>query len=86
MRSLVMAVNLFMSAISSALSQALVSLSDDPLLVWNYTVTAILAFLGAVGFWLAHHKLDREEDALNMLADSAFGGKDRKHSVVATEA
>lgn len=36
MRSLVMAVFLFMSALSSAIGEAFVSLSADPLLVWNY--------------------------------------------------
>lgn len=80
MRSLVMAVNLFMTAFSSALGQAFVSLSADPLLVWNYTTVAILAFLAGCGFWIAHRKLDGQEDRLNMLADSAFGGKDRRHS------
>ncbi|KAF8878530.1 peptide transporter PTR2A, partial [Infundibulicybe gibba] len=43
MRSLVMAVYLFMSAISSALGEAFVSLSADPLLVWNYGVMGVLA-------------------------------------------
>ncbi len=31
-----MAFNLFMSAISAAIGEAFVSLSADPLLVWNY--------------------------------------------------
>lgn len=86
MRSLVMAINLFMTAFSSALSQALVSLSADPLLVWNYAVTAMLAFLGGVGFWLVNRKLDKQEDAMNMLPDSAFGGKSRRRNEVEGEA
>jgi len=67
MRSLVMAVNLFMSAISAALGEAFVSLSADPLLVWNYGVMGVLAFVGGVCFWFQYRRLDQEEDHLNML-------------------
>ncbi|TFY52428.1 hypothetical protein EVJ58_g10024 [Rhodofomes roseus] len=38
MRSLVMAVFMFMSAIASAVGEAFVALSADPLLVWNYMI------------------------------------------------
>ncbi|KAJ5112909.1 hypothetical protein N7456_001443 [Penicillium angulare] len=81
MRSLVQAVALFMNAFSSALGQALVGLSDDPLLVWNYGVTAILAFVGCAGFWLSSYKLDREEDELNMLPQSHYEGKEEERGV-----
>ncbi|KAA8895246.1 MFS peptide transporter [Sphaerosporella brunnea] len=80
MRSLVMAINLFMTAISSALGQALVALSDDPLLVWNYGSVAVLAFIGGVLFWLQNRKLDAEEDALNMLPESNFEGIVKENS------
>ncbi|KAF7170541.1 hypothetical protein CNMCM5623_002956 [Aspergillus felis] len=72
MRSLVQAVALFMNAFSSALGQALVGLSKDPLLVWNYTVVAILAFVGGIGFWLTNYKLDKQEDELNNLPASRY--------------
>lgn len=49
MRGLVMGVNLLQTAFSSAIGQALVPLADDPLLIWNYGVVAILAFVGGVG-------------------------------------
>ncbi|KAJ5112029.1 hypothetical protein N7532_000074 [Penicillium argentinense] len=75
MRSLVQAVALFMNAISSAIGQALVGLSEDPLLEWNYGITAILAYVGCVGFWLTNYKLDAEEDRLNMLPQSHFEGR-----------
>ena len=75
-----MAVNLFMSAISAALSQALVSLSDDPLLVWNYAVTTILAFVFGFAFHLTHRSIDKQEDSMNMLADSSFVGKEKNHT------
>lgn len=75
MRSLVQAVALFTNAISSAIGQALVGLSADPLLVWNYGVVAILAFVGCVGFWLSNYKLDQEEDQLNTLPQSHYEGR-----------
>jgi len=79
MRSLVMSINLFTNAISSAIAQALVSLSEDPLLVWNYGVVAVLAFAGGVLFWITHRKDDKEEDAMNMLPDSHFIGRKINH-------
>ncbi|KAL4953051.1 POT family-domain-containing protein [Aspergillus filifer] len=78
MRSLVQAVSLFMNAFSSAIGQALVPLADDPLLVWNYAVVAILAFVGGIGFWLSNYKLDRQEDELNTLKQSRFEGSGLK--------
>jgi POT family proton-dependent oligopeptide transporter len=82
MRSLVTSYWHFMSAFSNALGQAFVSLSEDPLLVWNYTTVAILAFIGGILFWLHQRPTDRLEDRLNMLPDSTYAGKDRRHSVV----
>ena len=79
MRSLVMAVFLFMSAISSAIAQGLTALSEDPLLVWNYGTVAVLAALGGAGFWLSHHKLDAEEDRMNLLPESHFAGRRGTH-------
>lgn len=80
MRSLVTAVFLFMSAISSALGQALVALAEDPLLVWNYGLVSVIAFAGGLLFWLQHRSLDAEEDKLNMLPESDFHGKVRESS------
>lgn len=81
MRSLVTSYFHFMSAFSNALGQAFVSLSEDPLLVWNYTTVAILAFCGGILFWLHQRKTDQKEDILNMLPDSNYVGRDRRHSV-----
>ncbi|KAJ5772759.1 hypothetical protein N7457_007655 [Penicillium paradoxum] len=72
MRSIVQAVCMLMNAFSSALGQAFTGLIKDPLLIWNYTIVAILAFIGAVGFWLTNYKLDAEEDSMNMLPDSQY--------------
>ncbi|KAF2828948.1 PTR2-domain-containing protein [Ophiobolus disseminans] len=81
MRSLVTSYWHFMSAFSNALGQALVSLSEDPLLVWNYATVAILAFLGGILFWYHQRPTDKQEDMLNMLPDSTYVGKDRRHSI-----
>lgn len=78
MRSLVMAVFLFTSALASALGEAFVSLSTDPLLVWNYGTMAVLSFLGGIFFWISVRKLDRREDELNNLANGQFNN-DEKH-------
>ena len=75
MKSLVMSVNLFMSAFAAAVGQAFTPISVDPYLVWNYTVITILAFLGGVGFWFCFRKLDTQEDKLNALAKSEYRGK-----------
>ncbi|KAF5019859.1 hypothetical protein F66182_8138 [Fusarium sp. NRRL 66182] len=74
MKSLVMSVNLFMSAISAAIGQAFTPLSDDPLLVWNYTTVAVIAFVGGVAFWFCFKHLDSEEDKWNMIKASEFQG------------
>jgi POT family proton-dependent oligopeptide transporter len=86
MRSLVMSFNLFMMAISAALGEAFVSLSADPLLVWNYGSMAVISFIGGVLFYLCFIQLDRDEDRLNALAaghmhhDEAVGDVERKAS------
>lgn len=72
MRSLVMSVFLFASAASAAIGEAFVSLSLDPLLVWNYAISAILAGVGGLLFWIVVRKLDKEEDKLNNLANGHF--------------
>lgn len=78
MRSLVMSVNLFMSAISAALGEAFVPLAEDPLLIWNYGVFAVVSFIAGVLFWLAFRKLDANEDKLNMLPSGHIGTKDQE--------
>ncbi len=79
MRSVVTSVFLFMSAISYALGEAFVSLSADPLLVWNYMIISILAAIFGTAFWLAHRKLDAEEDKLNFIPESSFKGRQMSH-------
>lgn len=80
MRSTVQAVALFMNALSAALAQALVALAEDPLLVWNYGVVAVVAAFGGVLFWWSNKGVDGEEDKLNALpaADFRGGGRDEE--------
>jgi POT family proton-dependent oligopeptide transporter len=85
MRSLVMSINLFMSAFASAIGQAFTPVSTDPLLVWNYGIIACLAFAGGVGFWLCFSKLDKQEDQWNSLAKSAYHGKPTRAGSVSVE-
>lgn len=74
MKSVVMSVNLAMSAISSALGQAWTPLAGDPNWVWNYGSVAIIAAAGGVGFWLCFKDLDKEEDKWNNLKKSEYKG------------
>ncbi|KXN81955.1 putative peptide transporter ptr2 [Leucoagaricus sp. SymC.cos] len=79
MRSLVMAVFLFMSALASALGEAFVSLSADPLLIWNYSVMGVLAFISGILLWISVWRLDTQEDHLNNLADGQMEDPNKKH-------
>ncbi|KAL5116317.1 hypothetical protein ACEQ8H_005775 [Pleosporales sp. CAS-2024a] len=76
MKSTIQAIALSTSAVSSALGQAFVSLSEDPLLVWNYGSVAVVAMCGGIGFYLSFRKTDRDEDAMNNMKESSYvGGK-----------
>jgi len=85
MRSLVTSYWHFMSAFSNALGQAFTPLAEDPLLVWNYGSVAIIAFIGGILFWLHQRPTDKKEDIMNMLPDSNYVGRDRRHSIAAEE-
>lgn len=75
MRSMVQSVALFMNAISSAIGFALAPLADDPNLIWNYGVVAVLAAIGGTMFWIQFRHLDEQEDELNMLPTGEFGNQ-----------
>ena len=75
MRSLVMSVFLFMTAISAAIGEAFNTLSLDPLLVWNYGTMAVIAFIGGILFWFNVRKIDSQEDSLNNLQEGHVEGK-----------
>ncbi|KAF9448065.1 PTR2-domain-containing protein, partial [Macrolepiota fuliginosa MF-IS2] len=78
MKSLVMAVFLFTSALASAIGEAFVFLSGDPLLVWNYAVAGVLAFITGIFVWLTVYRLDADEDRLNNLTEGHMEGPDKR--------
>lgn len=80
MRSMVMGVFLFTSAIASALGEAFVSLSTDPLLVWNYGTMGVLAGIGGILFWLTVRNLDRKDGAENSETDYLSDEGEKKRS------
>lgn len=61
MRSLVMALFYFTGAFGSAISQALVPLSEDPDLVWNYATVSVLSLVASVGVWWSNRKPKKTE-------------------------
>ncbi|CAO1635007.1 unnamed protein product [Parajaminaea phylloscopi] len=67
MKSIVMSVFLFQTAISNALGEAFLSLSEDPHLITNYAVFAGLAFFFGALFWFCFRNLDKDEDELNAI-------------------
>ena len=62
-----------MSAVSAALGEAFVTLSNDPYLVWNYGVMGVLSAIGGTIFWFMYRGLDRDEDRLNQLPTGHLG-------------
>ncbi len=78
MRSMVQAIALFTTAISAALGEAFVSVSADPLLVWNYGSMAVISFVSGCIFWLVFRKLDSEEDELNELPEGKVFARDEE--------
>lgn len=73
MRSMVQAVALFMTSFAAAIGQGFVGLASDPLLVWNYAVVAILAFIAGTCFYFQFRGLDVDEDHLNELPEGTMG-------------
>ncbi|KAK0390147.1 hypothetical protein NLU13_3720 [Sarocladium strictum] len=85
MKSLVMSVNLFMSAVSAAIGQAFTPMSKDPLYLWNYVVVACIAAVGGIAFWFCFRHLDSEEDKLNMLKKTKFIGQNQPTETAETK-
>ncbi|KAJ7610400.1 peptide transporter PTR2A [Roridomyces roridus] len=68
MRSLVMSLFILTGAASALLGEMFLWLSADPLLVWHYTLMAVLAGGGGCAFWFSVRELDAKEDEFNALA------------------
>ncbi|WFD18206.1 hypothetical protein MCAP1_000405 [Malassezia caprae] len=72
MRSIVMAVGTFTTAVASAIGEAFIGLSQNPNWVINYGLFAGLAFVGGILFWLCFRNIDRNQDYLNMIGQETF--------------
>jgi len=60
------------------LIQLSIALSDDPLLVWNYGVMGVIAFVTGILMWLSIWRLDAQEDSLNNIAEGNMVTPNRK--------
>lgn len=56
-------------ALSNAIGEAFLPLSNDPLLVWNYGVFAVISLVASIGFYASFRQLDRDEFILNDIAE-----------------
>ena len=62
MKGLVMALLLFTSAISAAISQAVTPALKDPYLIWPFAACAIAGFVSAGLFWFQFRNLDKQTE------------------------
>ncbi|KAJ1304227.1 hypothetical protein OPQ81_005391 [Rhizoctonia solani] len=74
MKSIVMAAYLLTQAIGNALSWALVPVSTDPYLVWNYAGSGIAAFIAGIAFWACFNHMDATEEEQNEIGRQLPGG------------
>ncbi|KAI1764620.1 PTR2-domain-containing protein [Hypoxylon sp. FL1150] len=58
MRATVVALLLFMSALSSALGEILIPAIDDPTLIWAWSAAAMALFVQTVIFWWRHRNVN----------------------------
>lgn len=61
MKSIVMSIFLFMTALGSALQFCLLPVAQDPYLVWLYGALAVAAFVAGVIFWIVFRKEDSKD-------------------------
>ena len=61
MKGFVMAISLFMTAISTAISLATADAIQDPHLIWCFAAPSIIGFVAAFVFYYLFHHLDEEE-------------------------
>ncbi|KAF4542981.1 Oligopeptide transporter [Lasiodiplodia theobromae] len=61
MKSLVMAIFLFMTALTSALGEILTPVITDPYLIWVWAGPAIALFVQTIIFWFKYKHIDNDE-------------------------
>jgi POT family proton-dependent oligopeptide transporter len=54
------------------------ALAADPLLVWNYSVFGVIAFITGILVWISVYRLDADEDNLNNLAEGHMEDPNKK--------
>jgi POT family proton-dependent oligopeptide transporter len=67
MKSFIMSIFLFQSALGSALGEALIPTAVDPKLLWMYTGLAVAAFIVGIIFWFMFKKYNDTEEEMNEL-------------------
>ena len=65
MKGLVVAIFLFMSALSSAIGEILLPATKDPWLIWIWAAPAIALALQTVVFWVRFRSLNQEQFMLS---------------------
>ncbi|KAG8963088.1 hypothetical protein FRC03_003453 [Tulasnella sp. 419] len=70
MKSVVFAIFFLTTAFSNVFNFALVKVSEDPYVMWNYVGCAGAAFIAGIVFWFLFHKYDKEEDTINAIGKS----------------
>lgn len=81
MKGLVMALNLFTTAIASAISLATAEIIRDPYLTWAFAGPSIAGFVSAIVFYFLYRDLDHEEFVINTdEADAKVGRRGSKDS------
>jgi hypothetical protein len=73
MKALVLAINLFMTAIAAAISLATTSVIRDPYLVWAFAGPSIAGFVLAIVFYLIYRDIDKEEYVAHLWDDTVEG-------------
>jgi len=85
MKSLVLAVFYFTTAIGNALSEAMNPLAADPHFIWNYGAASIIAGVASVGFWICFKHLDHEEDELNLIGAAEKSNAETREEILARQ-
>jgi dipeptide/tripeptide permease len=85
MKGFVMALSLFMNAITTAISLATANAIQDPYLVWVFAAPSAIGFVSAFIFWFLFKHLDDEEFFVHFEAGAQILSRisDEEHSSIA---
>jgi len=71
MKSVVFALFYLMGVFSSIMNLALVGMSVDPYVEWNYLGCGAMSLIAGTAFWKLFRNYDEEEDSINAIGQSA---------------